>query len=331
MNYTPDQWLLFFFIYCFIGWIWESGFVSIRTKKLTNRGFMRGPFIPIYGCGCVLMMAVGAPLMDRPVLMYFAGMICASVMEFITGDMMLRLFKVRYWDYSDRFLNIKGHICLAASLLWGVFTLLMNYLGKPPIERQIMMIPQQTAHTIVIVLVIYFTADFSLSFKTALDLRDVIIAMEAFKEEIERMQKRMDVAIAFADDTRQQAKDALNDKIEESKEQARLHLEERLDELQKRMEYASLRLSEVDKGLEHKKEESVRLIQNRKQELLDQIEEYRLNTELMRRRFAESAKRRGALYRNMIRNNILVSDRFGESLEDIKRKVEEYTEHKGKD
>ena len=56
MIYTTDQWIFFFFIYCFFGWIWESSFVSIRTKKLTNRGFMRGPFIPIYGCGNIRRM-----------------------------------------------------------------------------------------------------------------------------------------------------------------------------------------------------------------------------------------------------------------------------------
>jgi len=319
MIYTTDQWIFFFFIYCFFGWIWESSFVSIRTKKLTNRGFMRGPFIPIYGCGCVLMMAVGAPLMDHPIAMYFTGMICATVMEFITGDMMLRIFRVRYWDYTGRFLNIKGHVCLAASILWGFFTLLMNYVGKIPIERKVMMIPPEWLHVIVLILLVYFVADFSLSFKTALDLRDVIVAMEHFRDEMERMEKRIDVMIAFADDAKNQAVEAITEKVEEKKEQAKLRLEERMDEMEKKLEFAKEKLADI-----YIRDE----LETKRQEFLSQISEYRVRNELMRTRIRESAQRRGALYRNMIRNNILYSDRFKDSLDEIRQKVEDFSRDK---
>lgn len=319
MIYTTDQWIFFFFIYCFFGWIWESSFVSIRTKKLTNRGFMRGPFIPIYGCGCVLMMAVGAPLMDHPIAMYFTGMICATVMEFITGDMMLRIFRVRYWDYTGRFLNIKGHVCLAASILWGFFTLLMNYVGKIPIERKVMMIPPEWLHVIVLILLVYFVSDFSLSFKTALDLRDVIVAMEHFRDEMERMEKRIDVMIAFADDAKNQAVEAITEKVEEKKEQAKLRLEERMDEMEKKLEFAKEKLADI-----YIRDE----LETKRQEFLSQISEYRVRNELMRTRIRESAQRRGALYRNMIRNNILYSDRFKDSLDEIRQKVEDFSRDK---
>lgn len=319
MIYTTDQWIFFFFIYCFFGWMWESSFVSIRTKKLTNRGFMRGPFIPIYGCGCVLMMAVGAPLMAHPIAMYFTGMICATVMEFITGDMMLRIFRVRYWDYTGRFLNIKGHVCLAASILWGFFTLLMNYVGKIPIERKVMMIPPEWLHVIVLILLVYFVADFSLSFKTALDLRDVIIAMERFRDEMERMEKRMDVMIAFADDAKNQAVEAITEKVEEKKEQAKIRLEERMDEMEKKLEFAKEKLADM-----YIRDE----LETKRQEFLSQISEYRVRNELMRTRIRESAQRRGALYRNMIRNNILYSDRFKDSLDEIRQKVEDFSRDK---
>ena len=319
MIYTTAQWIFFFFIYFFFGWIWESSFVSIRTQKLTNRGFMRGPFIPIYGCGCVLMMAVGAPLMDHPIAMYFTGMICATVMEFITGDMMLRIFRVRYWDYTGRFLNIKGHVCLAASILWGFFTLLMNYVGKIPIERKVMMIPPEWLHVIVLILLVYFAADFSLSFKTALDLRDVIVAMERFRDEMERMEKRIDVMIAFADDAKNQAVEAITEKVEEKKEQAKIRLEERMDEMEKKLEFAKEKLADI-----YIRDE----LETKRQEFLSQISEYRVRNELMRTRIRESAQRRGALYRNMIRNNILYSDRFKDSLDEIRQKVEDFSRDK---
>ena len=328
MRYTADQWLLFFFIYCFLGWIWESSYVSIRKRKLTNRGFMRGPFIPIYGCGCTLMLFVGMPLMEHPVWMYFVGMISATVMEYITGDMMLRIFKVRYWDYSKAFCNIKGHVCLAASLLWGFFALLMNYGGRVPIEKKVFLIPDETLHIIDTVLLIGFVADFALSFKTALDLRDVIIAMERIKDEVDRMEKRVDVVIAFADDALSQAKSQISDRVEEQ----RLLTEERMDELEKRIETAREKLSELDVRLkmEDSLDKAGESILKKRQEFLDQISEYRVYNEHMRRRIMESAERRGALYRNMIRNNILSSDRFNDSLDEIRRRVEEFkTSQKG--
>ena len=328
MRYTADQWLLFFFIYCFLGWIWESSYVSIRKRKLTNRGFMRGPFIPIYGCGCTLMLFVGMPLMEHPVWMYFVGMISATVMEYITGDMMLRIFKVRYWDYSKAFCNIKGHVCLAASLLWGFFALLMNYVGRVPIEKKVFLIPDETLHIIDTVLLIGFVADFALSFKTALDLRDVIIAMERIKDEVDRMEKRVDVVIAFADDALSQAKSQISDRVEEQ----RLLTEERMDELEKRIETAREKLSELDVRLkmEDSLDKAGESILKKRQEFLDQISEYRVYNEHMRRRIMESAERRGALYRNMIRNNILSSDRFNDSLDEIRRRVEEFkTSQKG--
>ena len=253
--------------------------------------------------------------MAHPILMYFTGMICASVMEYVTGDMMLRIFRVRYWDYTGRFLNIKGHVCLVASILWGFFTLLMNYVGKIPIEKKVMMIPSEWLHIIVLILLIYFAADFSLSFKTALDLRDVIIAMERFRDEMERMEKRMDVMIAFADE----AVEAITEKVEERKEQAKLHLEERMDEMEKRLEYAREKLADM-----YIRDE----LEVKRQEFLSQIAEYRVKNELMRTRIRESAQRRGALYRNMIRNNILYSDRFKDSLEEIRQRVEDFNKDK---
>lgn len=322
LTYTPDQWLLFFFIYCFIGWIWESSYVSIRKRKLTNRGFMRGPFIPIYGCGCTLMLAVGMPLMDHPVYMYFVGMISATVMEYITGDMMLRIFKVRYWDYSKAFCNIKGHVCLAASLLWGFFALLMNYVARVPIERKVFMIPDRILHITDTVLLIAFVADFALSFKTALDLRDVILAMERIKDEVDRMEKRVDVVIAFADDALIQAKSEISDRVDKQ----RLLTEERMDELEQRIETARQKLSDMDVKLmmENRLDGASDSIIKKRKEFLDQIAEYRACNEHMRRRIMESAERRGALYRNMIRNNILSSDRFSDSLDEIRKRVEDF-------
>ena len=66
-TYNLTQWLAFFIIYCFIGWCWESSFVSVKKKKWVNRGFMHGPLLPIYGSGAVLILFVSLPFKAHPV------------------------------------------------------------------------------------------------------------------------------------------------------------------------------------------------------------------------------------------------------------------------
>ena len=137
MTYQYDiiQWLLFFYIYCFFGWCIESAYVSIHKKKFVNRGFMRGPFLPLYGSGAVIMLFVTMPVRDNLALTYLFGAIGATILEYITGACMEALFKVRYWDYSDKPFNIHGYVCLGTTLAWGFLTILMVRFIHEPVEQ----------------------------------------------------------------------------------------------------------------------------------------------------------------------------------------------------
>ena len=72
-QYTLQQWILYFYVYCFLGWIFESCYVSFRKKEWVNRGFLHGPFLPIYGSGAVMMLFVSEPFKNNLILTYFAG------------------------------------------------------------------------------------------------------------------------------------------------------------------------------------------------------------------------------------------------------------------
>ena len=78
-NYSFLQWIFIFYAYCFLGWCFESAVVSVEQRRLVNRGFLRGPMLPIYGCGAVLLLHVSLPLYDRPVELFFASMLAATV------------------------------------------------------------------------------------------------------------------------------------------------------------------------------------------------------------------------------------------------------------
>ena len=124
--YGLPQWLMFFYIYCFAGWIFESVYVTLRTKHFVNRGFLRAPMLPLYGTGAVVMLWVSIPVRGNLVLTYLAGVIGATALEYVVGIGMEALFKVKYWDYSDQRFHFQGVICLSSSIAWGFLTLLLT-------------------------------------------------------------------------------------------------------------------------------------------------------------------------------------------------------------
>lgn len=214
-HYNMTQWLFFFYVYCFLGWCFESAYVSIKSRKLINRGFMRGPFLPLYGSGAIMMFVVSMPFQDNIVLTYFAGCVGATVLEYVTGVTMEALFRVRYWDYSDQKFNFQGHICLGSTIAWGFLTILMTRVIHRPIEQLVLMIPRNVLLYLTWILTIYIVADFALSFKAAMDLRNILAKMQKVKEELVRMQKRLDVIAAFNNEEKEQKRQEREEKIGE--------------------------------------------------------------------------------------------------------------------
>ena len=219
-SYSTMQWVLFFYVYCFLGWIWESGYVSARERKWTNRGFMHGPFLPIYGSGAIMILLATIPVKDNLLLIFFMGMIAATILEYFTGAAMERLFHVRYWDYSNQFCNLNGYICLKCSLAWGGFSILMVRFIHVPVERCILWIPHTLEEIIAFVLTLVFVADFALSFREAMDFRNMLESLTENNEEIRRLVKRMEVISAFAEEDIEEFRENITTRLEESKERA---------------------------------------------------------------------------------------------------------------
>lgn len=206
-QYKPFQWLFIVYIYSFLGWCFESVFVSLKSKKWINRGFMRGPFLPLYGSGATMMLVVSMPFADNIALTYIAGCIGSTVLEYITGVTMETLFNVRYWDYSNRPFNFQGQICLRSTLTWGFFTVLMTRVLHWPIDWLVMSVSGRALYYVTVFLTVYIVIDFTLSFKAALDIRDILVKMQRVKEEMVRMQRRLDVIIAFNNEDKDQKRE----------------------------------------------------------------------------------------------------------------------------
>ena len=192
-GYTIAQWMFFFFFYSFFGWVWECFYVSIQEKPphFVNRGFMRGPFLPLYGCGGVMMMVVSAPFQHQLIWVFIAGFFGATILELVTGILMEALFKVRYWDYEGKFLNFHGYICFEASVAWGVMTVLMDVLMHPGMKKLIALIPEQVLGPMTNILFFLCAVDFGMSFKAAIDLRNVLVRMEKLAKELEKIPEKI--------------------------------------------------------------------------------------------------------------------------------------------
>ena len=308
-GYNGVQWLFLFYCYCFAGWCFESVFVSLKSHKWVNSGFMRGPFLPLYGSGAIMMLVVSMPYADNIPLTYVAGVFGATALEYVTGVAMVALFKMRYWDYSNRFLNFQGHICLRSSLTWGLFTVLMTRVIHRPIESMMYRIPGQVLYYATVVLTIYIVADFTLSFKAALDLRDIMVKIMKAREELERMQKRLDVLIAFNN---------------EEKEQKRLdrgeRRESRLADLTASLEQAFAAIKEAFLSRPTAYGESVR----------EEIAELRGKFSLYREREKGYGRLLDFYKRDMIRNNpTMRSDEYESAFEELKEMANDKADDQG--
>ena len=182
-SYSAAQWLLVFYLYCMLGWCFESSVVSVGQRRLVNRGFLRGPMLPIYGFGAVILLHVSLPLKQHPVWLYLASMIAATVFEYIVGVVMEKIFKVKYWDYSKQRFQFQGYICLRSSLCWGFLGLILTSVIHPPIEKLVLGLPFIGLIVIDVLFSAAFISDVIVSVRSALDLAKVLEELDRLREQ----------------------------------------------------------------------------------------------------------------------------------------------------
>lgn len=318
-EYSMAQWFFLFYFYCFIGWCIESTYVSLKSKKFVNRGFMRGPFLPIYGSGAIMMLVVSRPFSNSLILTFIAGCLGATALEYVTGVLMEALFKVRYWDYSNQPFNYKGYICLGSTLAWGGLTILMTRVIHTPIESMLLSLPVVVVNIVVLILTNVIAVDVAFAFREAMDLRDVLIAMEKAKEELARMQKRLDVMIAVMDDAADDWKEELGQKIEtkverimEKSEMKKQAKEYRTEELLDSVEGRITRLKQLVK------EKSYEAFGEEMSELIAKFTIHKDKKLSLKERLGKYKK-------GMILSNpTAISNKFKKAFEEIKETIEEW-------
>lgn len=192
-GYTLVQWIAFFYIYCFLGWCFESGYATIKQRKLTNRGFLRGPYIPIYAFGAIFVLIITDNFQGSILSVYFSGLIAATVLEYIAGYVMEKLFKVKYWDYSDHKFNLNGYISLSTSIAWGFLSVLLTEVLQVNVYRFVSMLTEHDLKISIAITSTVFFLDLILSIKAAFSIAKAYAALERAKLEFLEVKDKLSV------------------------------------------------------------------------------------------------------------------------------------------
>ena len=127
LDYQMPQLLFLFFIFCNIGWVIESTIESLYRRSFINRGFLKGPYIPIYGFGGMTILLCCMPFEENGFVVYFVGVLSCTTLEYFVGWVMETIFQKQFWDYSMLKFTYKNRISLIPSLFWGLLSLVLVY------------------------------------------------------------------------------------------------------------------------------------------------------------------------------------------------------------
>ena len=187
-----ETFLYYFFIfilYSFLGWCIEMICCYSYTKKLVNRGFLIGPYCPIYGTAALLMILLLSRYEDDLFVLFIMAAFISSVLEYITSYLMEKLFKARWWDYSSKTFNVNGRVCLLNSILFGILGILLVAFVHPFIRTLISQIPTNYFNIITTFLFTIFLVDFITSFKITINLKHSLQSLK--KDSTDEISKKV--------------------------------------------------------------------------------------------------------------------------------------------
>jgi uncharacterized membrane protein len=213
--------LFLFMIFSTIGWLWETPWVSFRMKKYVNRGFLHGPYIPIYGCAIVtviLSMGIFDGINNSSIFLMliqvvYIGLVTA-VWEFLTSWTLEKIFHTRWWDYSDHKFNFQGRVSLHVTVFFAISAFVIWRFVNPVFVELYDAIPEKTMFALLIGFYIVFSIDSYLTLRDLFKLRDIIITLEKLSTEITG---KIGVSVADFKDGLQLRKDYLKGNLSEVK------------------------------------------------------------------------------------------------------------------
>lgn len=187
--YNISYWFIVFIIYSFIGWIIDICDIYFKYKKIVNRGFCIGPYCPIYGVGVLLIIFLLKDYTDSPLALFVLATVICMVLEYLTSYIMEKWFNARWWDYSDRKFNLNGRICLETTIPFGLGAMIVMYIVHPFIVNILSKIPNNVVIIIGIILMVIFIIDEIISLSVITMIKN--IDWSKYKDDTEEINKKV--------------------------------------------------------------------------------------------------------------------------------------------
>ena len=226
--------MLYFYVYGFLGWCTEVCYASLRERRFVNRGFLNGPICPVYGVGVGIVVFLLAFQDWGLVSLYVVSTGLVTTIEGVTGYLMDKIFHHKWWDYSNQPLNIGGYVCLMFSLAWGIACVLIVRVIHPVIYRGLTWIPFTFG---IVILVILSAALFS-------DVCTTTAGIIKLNKKLEMMEKIAVELKEISDLLGENLHENVMETLERS-EEARIHLDMAASELREKWEAISDEKKEI--------------------------------------------------------------------------------------
>lgn len=319
-DYSAWQWLLIFYLYCFLGWCFESTVVSVQQRHFVNRGFLRGPMLPIYGFGATILLHVSLPLYNRPAALFLASMAAATVFEYAVGVIMEKLFKVKYWDYSEHRFQFQGRICLQSSLCWGFLGLILARVIHPPVEWIVAGLPFVLLIVVDILFTAAFAGDVAVSVRTALDLAKLLEELDELRAQGAQLRQELSesalVRLTNLSYRVDEARGEFAERMDDAREKLGDMRESAGDAYDQLTETAKVQLTNLSYRVDEARGEFAEKADDVKEQILARLDELRC-------RFDTRADSLGRTRKSMLRGNPTArSPQYDDVLQRLKKELD---------
>lgn len=284
MDYTFETYFLLFIIYSFIGWAMESIKMIFHkdVRHFVNRGFLIGPYLPIYGFGVLLITILLSKYSKDIPALFWLSMITCGILEYFTSYIMEKIFNARWWDYSSRKFNINGRICLETLVPFGIAGVITISFLNPLFINLLVIIPDFIRHIISIILISIILIDVLVTTTIVAGLKDTVDILSS------------------ADDTEEisaYVKDKAEDMAMQLESDITRHTRKRIIKNKRKVLHAKLRTT---KHLQEVKNHSAKINQKITSEITNKVQNVRLSTEELTIHIKSKFSKKSLLHKRLI-------------------------------
>lgn len=302
-NFYELVWI--FIIYAFIGWCAEVAYATLNTGKFVNRGFLNGPYCPIYGCGVVIVVAALTPIKENLFILFAGSLLLTSTLEYITGFVLEKIFHNKWWDYSDKPFNIHGYVCLKFSIYWGLACTFIMEIVHPAIYTFITKIPFVIGVILVVIFAGAFIVDMCVTVSTILKfnkrlrlLDEVAAKMRVVSDEIgENIHENVTTVLEKSEEFQKEHGELL-DKFSEKREGMKQEYDEFCEKISVKREDMKQEYGEFREKISEKSEG---LRTDFREDIQERIEKLQKEREELSQKYKELLEQKNAGFKRLMK------------------------------